>query len=216
MVNGLSVADIMPLDQPYNPSLPYYGNNTPTWLYSGTESLAHVQYYAIDWILIELRDATIAANATSGTMVAQYPAFVMDDGTVVSLNGTHALNINHIFINNMYVVVWHRNHLGIMNPTGLNPIFGTTETYDFSTGSSQVYGGATGYTELKTGIWGMVSGDSNGDQVVNDTDKTAAWDTEAGEAGYKGYDLNLDGEVNNLDKNDFWIPNNPTSSQVPN
>ncbi|RLD56268.1 MAG: hypothetical protein DRJ05_11595 [Bacteroidetes bacterium] len=103
-----------------------------------------------------------------------------------------------------------------MTATGLNPVDGTTVSYDFSTAASQVYGGSAGYKELNTGIWGMVSGDSNGDQVIDDTDKTSAWDTEAGEAGYKGYDLNLDAEVDNLDKNDFWVPNNPTSSQVPN
>ena len=216
MINGLRAAGVMPFDQPFNPGLPYYGNNTPAWLYGGTEDLVHVQYYAIDWLLIELRDASTAAGATPGTVVAQYPAFVMDDGTVVSMNGTHALNINQTFTNDMYVVVWHRNHLSIMNPTGLTPVDGTTVSYDFSSGEGQVYGAAAGHKMLKAGIWGMFSGDSNGDQVINATDKTAAWDTEAGEAGYKGYDLNLDGEVNNIDKNDFWVPNESASSQVPN
>jgi len=178
--------------------------------------LVHVQYYAIDWLLIELRDASSAAGATPGTMVAQYPAFVMDDGTVVSMNGTHALNINQAFTNDMYVVVWQRNHLSIMNPTGLTPVEGTTVSYDFSSGEGQVYGDAAGHKMLKAGIWGMISGDSNGNQVINGTDKTEAWNTEAGEAGYKGYDLNLDGEVNNIDKNDFWVPNETASSQVPN
>jgi hypothetical protein len=216
MFNGLRVANVMPFDQPFNPGLPYYGNSSPDWLYAGTEDLVHVQFYAIDWLLIELRDATSAAGATPATMVAQYPAFVMDDGTVVSLNGTHALNINETFTNDMYVVVYQRNHLAIMNNNGLTPVDGTTVSYDFSSGSGQVYGGAAGYKELNPGVWGMVSGDSNGDQVVNATDKSEAWNTEAGEAGYKGYDLNLDGEVNNVDKNDFWVPNETTSSQVPN
>jgi len=216
MINGLRAAGVMPFDQPFNPGLPYYGNSTPEWLYGGTEDLVHVQYYAIDWLLIELRDASSAAGATPGTMVAQYPAFVMDDGTVVSMNGTHALNINQAFTNDMYVVVWQRNHLSIMNPTGLTPVEGTTVSYDFSSGEGQVYGDAAGHKMLKAGIWGMISGDSNGNQVINGTDKTEAWNTEAGEAGYKGYDLNLDGEVNNIDKNDFWVPNETASSQVPN
>ena len=66
------------------------------------------------------------------------------------------------------------------------------------------------------GIWGMVTGDSNGDQSINDNDKVNAWSTEAGEAGYKGGDLNLNGEVNNIDKNDYWLSNKIYSSQVPN
>ena len=33
--------------------------------------------------------------------------------------------------------------------------------------------------------------------------------------GYKLGDFNLDGNIDNLDKNDFWFPNVEKESQVP-
>ena len=183
MYNDLRAAGLLPLYQPFNPDLPYYGNNNPAWLFSGTDTVSYIQYYAIDWLLVEIRDAASATGAGSGTMVAQYPAFLMDDGTVVSMNGQMPLNLNLTFSNSMYVVVWHRNHLGILSSVGFTPVEGTIISYDFTPSSTTVYGGIAGYKELKLGIWGMVTGDSNGDQSINDNDKVNAWSTEAGEAG---------------------------------
>ncbi|MCD4788654.1 MAG: hypothetical protein K8R37_01545, partial [Bacteroidales bacterium] len=216
MGNDLRSDGLLPLYQPFDPVLPYYGNNNPVWQYSGIDTITYIPYYAVDWVLIELRDASSAAGAGSGTKIAQYPAYLMADGKVVSLNGSTPLNVNLTINNNLFVVIWHRNHLSIMNATGLNPVDGTVETFDFSTGSGQVYGGAAGYTELETGIWGMVTGDVNADGTINADDKGNGWSTDAGASGYLGGDLNLNTQSSNQDKNDFWLPNEGTSSQVPN
>jgi len=216
MDNSLRAAGLLPLMQPFNPSLPYYGNNNPAWLYSGTEEVSYIQWPVVDWVLIELRDATTPNNAGPGTMVAQYPAFVNQDGSVVSLNGHTMLNVKQSITNNMYIVIWHRNHLGIMSSVGFNPADGDTISYDFSTGLGQVYGGTGGYKLLNTGIWGMVVGDINADKTIDATDVDNAWAPDAGDAGYKAGDLNFNGEVNNIDKNDFWFINYNTNSSVPN
>ncbi|MBC8487382.1 MAG: lamin tail domain-containing protein [Bacteroidetes bacterium] len=216
MGNDLRSDGLLPFYQPFDPALPYYGNNNPVWQYSGIDTITYIPYYAVDWVLIELRDASSAAGAGSGTMIAQYPAYLMADGKVVSLNGSTPLNVNLTISNNLFIVIWHRNHLGIMNATGLNPVDGTVETYDFSTGSGQVYGGAAGYIELETNVWGMVAGDVNADGTINADDKGNGWSTDAGASGYLGGDLNLNTQSNNQDKNDLWLPNEGTSSQVPN
>jgi hypothetical protein len=208
---------MLPYYHPFDPALPYYGNNSPEWLFTGYDTLTFVPFLTSDWLLIELRDASSAAGATSGTVVAQMPALVLDDGTVVSMNGIMPLNVPTSFTNDMYVVVWSINHLGIMSSTGMSPVSGTVMSYDFTTGSGQVYGGAAGYKEVGTGVWGMVSGDVNGDQTINADDNVDGWSTEAGEeGGYQGSNLYIDDQINNLDKNEMWAPNTGMSSQVPN
>ena len=103
-----------------------------------------------------------------------------------------------------------------MSATGLAPTAGSSESYDYTTGSDKVYGGAAGYVELETGVWGMATGDVNADGIIDINDKADGWSTEAGSQGYLGGDLNFNKQSNNVDKNDFWVPNENTNSQVPN
>ncbi len=64
----------------------------------------------------------------------------------------------------------------------------------------------------------MASGDINADGNVNTADKSpSGWKVDAGKNGYLGADLNMNTQVSNKDKNDFWVPNNNIkSTQVPN
>jgi hypothetical protein len=215
MSTNLSTASLLPLGQPFNPPLPYYGNNTPKWLYNGTQTVTSFPAGTVDYILIELRDAANAAAATSATRIAQVPAFVKSDGSIVNLSGTLPSFTNTIN-NSLFIVIWSRNHVGIMNAIGITPV--GTVVYDFSTSSGQVNGGALGYKLLETGVWGMASGDINADGAVNPADKSpSGWKVDAGKRGYLGADLNMNGQVNNPDKNGFWVPNNGNkTTQVPN
>ncbi|MCB0807058.1 MAG: lamin tail domain-containing protein [Bacteroidales bacterium] len=207
---------MLPYIHPFNPTLPYYGNPGPKWLFSGYDTLGFVPFLTADWVLIELRDAFSAATATSATMVTAMPALLLDDGTVVSMNGVTPLNVSASFTYGAYVVVWSINHLGILSATPVTPLDGTVQAYDFTTGSGQVYGGAAGYKELSTGVWGMVSGDVNGDQTIDLNDKADGWASEAGTmGGYQGNNLYIDDQVDNMDKNEYWVPNSGMSTQVP-
>jgi len=215
MSNYFKAEDLLPMEQPFNPTLPYYGNSTIPWLYSETEVLSYIPYNTTDWLLVELRDATSAATATSGTMIAQYPVLLSDTGTITSLNGSLPLNVKTTFSNDMYIVIWSLNHLSVMSAAGITPVDGTTVTYDFSTGAGQVYGG-TAYKELETGVWGLMSGDINGDQTVDEFDYTDGWIPDAGKAAvYQGNNLLPDGQIDNKDKNDKWDPNFGVSTEVP-
>jgi hypothetical protein len=86
-------------------------------------------------------------------------------------------------------------------------------TYDFTTGAGKAYGNPLGHKELTGGVYGMISGDIKPDGQINPDDKNF-WNTAAGHAGYEPADLNLDGRVDNTDKNEFWIPNIAFESQV--
>jgi hypothetical protein len=114
----------------------------------------------------------------------------------------------------MYVVVWHRNHLGMLSAEHLVNNGNGVYSYDFSADSSQVYGGALNTIELMPEVWGLPSGDVNCDGEIDLTDKVI-WESAAGKPGYLSTDLNLDGQVDNADKLDFWLKNEPLNCHVP-
>ena len=61
----------------------------------------------------------------------------------------------------------------------------------------------------------MKSGDSDASGEINQDDKSVFWESDAGLKGYLGTDLNLDIQVNNVDKDNFWLPNLESGSHVP-
>jgi hypothetical protein len=61
----------------------------------------------------------------------------------------------------------------------------------------------------------MISGDGNGDGMVDTSDKAALWGSQVGKAGYLSGDFNMNAQVNNQDKNDKWLMNTGFNSQVP-
>lgn len=89
-----------------------------------------------------------------------------------------------------------------------------TYKYDFSIDSSQVYGGVSGHVQLSPDRWGMPAGDTNSDGEINLYDKLM-WRTVAGANDYLNADINLDGQVENKDINEFWINNLTIGCQVP-
>ncbi|MCD4696363.1 MAG: hypothetical protein K8S16_09010, partial [Bacteroidales bacterium] len=62
---------------------------------------------------------------------------------------------------------------------------------------------------------GIIAGDGNSSGLIDSTDKVNPWETQAGEKGYMSGDFNLDAQVDNKDKDDFWLPNEGKGYQVP-
>jgi hypothetical protein len=205
MNTDLLAENLIPLNQPYNSS---------PWNYDGTESVAAIPPNVVDWVLIELRDASDASLATGSRVFARKAAFILDNGYIVDLDGASSIFFNDIFSQQMYAVVFHYNHLGILSANALT-LSGGKYSYDFSSNVSQVYGGTAGHKQLSTGYWGMFGGDGLPDQQINNADKLTSWSLHTGTAGYKRGDFNLDGQVNNNDKNDIWFENYGNTSQVP-
>ncbi len=124
---------LIPEDQPYN---------TTPWNYNGTESFEITPPNAevVDWLLIELRDAPSPDLATSGTMIDRQAAFLLQNGDVVGLDGESTLTFDITISESLFVVVWHRNHLGILSAYSLEEV-GGVYSYNFSTGSDKAFGG---------------------------------------------------------------------------
>jgi len=194
LTNNPELVEGFPLSQPYNKS---------PWNYSGTESVASIPNDVVDWVLVELRDAANAASATSGSVVVQKAAFLLTDGSIVDLDGDSNLLFTNDISQQLFVVIYHRNHIAVMSNypvVGVGGIY----TYDFSSGQDQAYGGSTGHKEITAGIWGMVCGDGDSNNDIDTLDKTNVWMIQAGLEGYLESDYNMDGNVNNIDKDDSW------------
>ena len=210
MNTDLTGSAILPLSQPFN---------IHPWNYFGNEEVSSIPNADIvDWILVELRETEYNADsATSETVIAIKPAFLLKDGSVKDLDGISLpqYNLGSLALNqHLFVVVRHRNHLDILSAiplTGLGEIY----FYDFTTGLNRVYGGSNGYKELATGIWGMVAGDGGASGLVSLQDKDDNWRIQSGKSGYYSEDLNLNTQVDNIDKNDYWLPNIGKGAQLP-
>ncbi|MCD4735731.1 MAG: hypothetical protein K8R53_06780, partial [Bacteroidales bacterium] len=66
----------VPLNQPYQPILPYYGNIEPKWYYEGNETATAIPPDVVDWLMLEIRDAPTALAATSETTIAKGAFFL--------------------------------------------------------------------------------------------------------------------------------------------
>ncbi|MCD4788643.1 MAG: hypothetical protein K8R37_01490, partial [Bacteroidales bacterium] len=205
MNTDLNSDGLIPLAQPFN---------TAPWNYTGTESATSIpNANIVDWVLVEFRDAVDAGSATSGTMIARQAAFLLNDGSIVGLDGASDLQFSYTPINQLFVVIWHRNHLGVLSAYALTG-FGDVYYYNFTNGPDKAYG-TDAQKYLSSGIYGMIAGDVDGSGLINQDDKTIYWEPSAGTTGYNGSDLNLDTETDNKDKDDFWVPNLGLGTQVP-
>jgi len=88
-------------------------------------------------------------------------------------------------------------------------------SYNFSSSVGQIYLGNSGSKHLAQVIRGMIAGDADANNVIELTDKSEIWESNAGLNGYLSSDLNLDGNADNKDKDDYWLPNLGKGSTVP-
>ena len=197
----LNANGLIPLFQPYSGS---------PWNYNGPESVISIPADVVDWVLIELRDAPTASQAGSGTVVERVAGFLRNDGMLVGLDGVSPVTFNSTITNNLFVVVYHRNHLPVMNANPV-PLVNGYYYYDFTT-SGQAYNNGE---KNVNGTYVMYGGDANANGSVDVGDATV-WYSEVGASGYLPSDANLDGQSDNRDKNDIWVENNGTGSTVPN
>ncbi len=205
MQTVLNASGLLPLGQPFN---------IAPWNYTGIESVPLIpNVNVVDWVLIELRDATSAATATSATRIARQAVFILKDGSIVGLDGSSILQFTNSINQQLFVIVYHRNHLGILSASAL-PLVSGVYSYNFTSGSGQTFG-ANSQKQLFGSIYGMFSGDVNGNGSIETNDFTPAWMSDAGENSLSPFDLNLDSQINNIDKDSYWIPNIGQGVSIP-
>jgi hypothetical protein len=188
--------------------------NTAPWNYAGTEHFdLSPSEEIVDWVLVEFRDAGGgAANATPDRRIWRRAALLKTDGSIVRTDGISPLEFTGYVQYDLYVVVYHRNHLSLINANWIDLGSGQIN-YDFTTALGNAFN--DGQKDLGSGYFGMFAGDSNGDGIIDAADKDSNWTSEAGSSGYQNSDLNMDGQVNNPDKIDCWEPNQGAGTAVP-
>lgn len=201
-----SINSQIPLSQPYS-------NNG----HSGGIA-ASVPANAVDWVLVELREAGSAAAALNSTKVGSAAGFLMNDGSIKAVDGSSNLTVSLTGNTgaDFFVVIYHRNHLPIMSASAISES-SSVYSINFTSTSANTYQTTTALVSLSGGKFGMPAGDADGDGDVGATDLTT-WRSQNGAifnyANTKG-DFNLDGEINAADRNDFQQKNNSKTSQVP-
>jgi hypothetical protein len=206
MGTDLNSSGYLPLDQPYN---------VGPWNYTGTESVSSIPNNdVVDWVLVELRETTgSASTATPAKIIERKAGFVLNNGSVVGIDGSSMLRFNVEITENLFIVVYHRNHIGIMTANAVIAS-GTEYTYDYTSGEGQVYGGFNAHKEIATGIWGMISGDADANGEIDNKDKNDFWEIQNGNTGYLSGDFDMNGQVNPSDNSAKWKNNAGTCSQI--
>lgn len=134
----------------------------------------------VDWVSVELRDKN-----DNTTIVAQRSGLVQRDGDVIDLNGEDGLRFRGLDVDDYYVVVRHRNHLGAMTAVAKTPVqlatlidFTVTATGFFDFGSSKNIYDYTGLAQAtlsgsaasnKTGYRALWGGDFDGNGKIKFT-----------------------------------------------
>jgi hypothetical protein len=154
----LSGLTTFPKSQPYN---------IAPFNYAGTESVVTIPANITDWVLVELRNATIPA-----TVVATRAAFIKNDGTIVDTNGVSPVVFNDAIAGNYYVAIRHRNHLGVRSSATIAFTADITPSYDFTNAQSQAYQNTTitsnaAMALLSNGKYAMWGGNANSNDRVN-------------------------------------------------
>ncbi len=193
MTTRLNQMNLLPLAQPYN---------TAPWNYQGLESVNSFTSTTVDWVTVSFRAGTSKSSEVLATA-----ALLQEDGC---LEFPEPDFFPESLGSSFYVVVEHRNHIGVMSPTAVSVNSGVL-SYDFRSGDSYSNGGQ-GQKNIGTGIWAMFAGDGDQLQDLNGYDingvDNSSWLPQNGQFNVYGLgDYNLDGDISGMDKI-LWSGNN--------
>jgi hypothetical protein len=165
----------------------------------------------VDWVLVTVRTDTLPDSD-----IWACAGWVHQDGTVTFPDTCPypTIDVNQDY----YILVQHRNHLGIMSPNFVNiECDGAYIEWDFTTQDSyKPLAFRVGQKEIEPGVWVMYA--ANGNQTtsitaINSTDHTV-WKTLQGLLGYYPSDYNLNVTTNSADESVWKINQNRTTAVI--
>jgi hypothetical protein len=192
-----------PEGQPYN---------TAPWYYTGNESITQYDSTVVDWVLVSVR----SDSAVADSLVARKAGLLHQDGHVSFTDECWSLPFGKRY----FVVIEHRNHMGVMSPTGQTLVRSGVMRHDFTqfNGYIVVNPNSTGQ-KLMGGKWVMLACDGKKNTYTNNFDinflDAQYWKAQSGTFdAYRDSDFNLDADVNFFDSL-LWKRNNGQYSGVP-
>lgn len=193
MTTSLNSGGIIPLSQPYNV--------TP-FNYTGTENVASIpNANIVDWVLLELRKPTsgLPQDALSGTLIGRKAGFLLNNGSVVDLDGVTPISFDINKQGAAFMAVRHRNHLGVLSISLPSNATGTyTNDYRVLANSYKATGTSSDPVILLAGgvHYGLWAGDANKSGNLAASDVNAVKLAIASSAtGYQLTDVNLTANI---------------------
>ena len=197
-----SFAVATPAGQPFNQA---------PWNHAGTESVTNYAPTVVDWVLVSVRTDTVSPNST----LFKAAGLLHEDGRVELLNACFSVANNRP----LYVVVEHRNHLGVMSPAAI-ALTNNRLTVDFTTANSFTLNNPPSFGQkIMGGKWFMFAGDGSKSSRLTNFDinftDSQLWKSENGIFDrYRNSDFNLDADLNFQDQI-LWKNNNGKYSGIP-
>ena len=200
MRDDLRMSPLMP--NSFGLVTPYGGSSaTSTIMLSGASNTNS----AVDWILIEIRDANNPAQ-----VLMTRSALVQRDGDIMAADGSSSVTLAGLSNGNYHVAVRHRNHLGVMTAT---PVYldANAPMLDFTDANFQTWG-----TNARVNVNGkmvMIAGDATGDGAVTAADRSDIWNNRNTQS-YMTQDCDMNGATTAADRN-ISYNNRNTIEQLP-
>ncbi len=167
--------------------------------------------YIVDWVQVQLR-ATY-----NGPILQSQSCFLLEDGRVVDVNGNPNISFEYLDNLNYYVILRHRNHLGVMSaaPYSLSLEASLATFVDLSISGSAYGGDGSGAKVMEPGVLALFTGDVDGNRFVQNLDIYTYSVPALGLSGYQAADSDLNGLVQNIDIYTYTVPNLGNASQIP-
>ena len=180
---------LLPISQPFS---------TPTYTYNGSEQLGSDIEDIVDWVLIELREATDMA-----VVAFRKAVLLRKDGWIVNEDGEELVDFGLTQSGSYFIALYHRSHLPIISSTP--HLFQASPTVcDFTATESA----AMGTAQLKSidNKFLLNSGDFDGNGIINNQDFNLWKQHSAAINIYLPSDADGNGIINNQDYN-LWKAN---------
>jgi hypothetical protein len=213
MDSGLTIPDL----QPYNSfrfwdSQKYYTGGENLTSDGGFQETVYDGREFVDWVLIEVRGGPFKEH-----LLYRRALLIDAGGTVRDPFSIAALTIP-LPPGSYYVVLRHRNHIGIMSDVPLafaaSSLF--APTWNTKSDQTNAYGGEMKL--LESGVYGMYAGDGLAAEYVSSENEDMLSDQDL-ETGYNQFDFDMDGTVTGSGGGDadydLWNANQDTGTNIP-
>ncbi len=183
MTNSLNASGLIPQFQPFN--------NDP-WFYNGSENFQQLPYDAVDWVLINIYDQNENILETQAGVVFR-------DGQVFNtIDGLNYLQFSSTASEAKFISIHHKSHLALV--ADLSSL--SDNIIDFTSGIAL----GINQTKTKYNQETMISGDFDGNGLINNLDYNIWGENSSAVNGYFLQDGDGNALINNADFN-LWAVN---------
>lgn len=197
MKDDLRQAGLIPLEEPYE--LLGAPNATGTEQIDPSILMVSGPDAIVDWVLVTL------LHPSDSSHIKTISALIQRDGDLVDLNGVSPLRFSDVSSGNYFVIVQHRNHLGIRSKKPVPVHADENPTVDFTSSVAGVLGGQNAIYGLGNGKYALYPGDFDHNGQDQNLD-IVGMVFDIGLSGYLSSDFNLDGQAQNTDLQLYLIP----------